>query len=149
MSYLPDLTQSGPQKTVGYLSFGHAYPRGKISDSVFERLVALVEEPMWLTCGYHQCNLGWCNLSRLWSGSCLPHKFRFRGRVFFLGSYDIWVPGDKVLYVAPNLILHYIRHHRYRPPQCFCEAVLNSPRPGSVEYRATIKQIDLRFFDSG
>jgi hypothetical protein len=56
------------------------------------------------------------------------------------------VPGDKVVYQAPCLILHYIRYHKYQPPECFCAAVLNCPKPGSAEYFAAIKESDSNHF---
>lgn len=58
-----------------------------------------------------------------------------------MGSADIWVPGVDAVYNAPNLIVHYIRHHRYRPPECFCAAVLNCPEPDSEEYRERLVRI--------
>lgn len=138
MPYTPDLAELGPVKNVGYLWFGHSYARGKVSDLFFERLVALVERPLAYSCGYHRCNLGWCSLTQILRSQ---PAFRYRGRVLGLGSSDILVPGDKVVYFAPSLILHYIRHHKYHPPECFCAAVLNCPKPGSVEYASAIKQI--------
>jgi hypothetical protein len=136
--YSPDLAEPGPVKQVGYLWFGHSYPRGKVSRLFFERLVALVEQPLVCARGYHKCNVGWCNLTGS-VGSQLV--FRYRGRVLNLGSSDILVPDAKVVYCAPSLILHYVRHHKYQPPECFCAAVLSCPKPGSVEYSAAIKQI--------
>jgi hypothetical protein len=49
-------------KAVGYLCSGHSYPRGKVSRLFFERLVALVEDPLGYSRGYHNCNLGSCSL---------------------------------------------------------------------------------------
>ena len=49
--------------------------------------------------------------------------------------------GDRVLYCAPSLVLHYIRRHRYAPPVCFVEAVLNCPEPRSQDYRGALKRL--------
>jgi hypothetical protein len=57
------------------------------------------------------------------------------------GSSDILVPDKTVIYMAPSLILHYIRAHQYLPPACFVLAVLNCPEPGSEEYREAIRKI--------
>lgn len=47
------------------------------------------------------------------------------GRMFRLGSAEVWVPGaDSIVYRAPNLIIHYIGDHGYQPPQEFIEAVM-------------------------
>jgi hypothetical protein len=136
--YSPDLAEPGPLQKVGYLWFGHSYPRGNVSHLFFERLVALVEQPLVGARGYHNCNIGLCRLTHKFRPQPV---FRYRGRVLYLGSSDILVPDAKAVYCAPSLILHYIRHHKYQPPECFCAAVLNCPGPGSVEYSAAIKQI--------
>ncbi len=138
MPHLPDLANPGPVKDVGYLWFGHPYSRGNVSNLFFERLAALVQKPVWYSCGYHKCNLGWCGLTQ--SLRSQP-TVRFRGRVLSLGSSDILVPGETAVYCAPSLILHYVRRHNYQPPECFRAAVLECPKPGSTEYYSAIKQI--------
>jgi len=62
-------------------------------------------------------------------------------RISRSGSSDIVVPDRTVVYMAPELILHYIRAHRYLPPSSFLEAVLNCPEPGTEEYHNAIKKI--------
>jgi hypothetical protein len=136
--YLPDLAEPGPVKSVGYLSAGHSYPTGTVSRLCFERLIALVEKPLAYSCGFHKCNLGRCSLTESLHSQPV---FRYRGRVLGLGSTDILVPSEKAVYHAPSLILHYIRHHKYQPPECFCAAVLNCPEPGLAEYFAAIREI--------
>ena len=123
-------------KSVGYLWTGHSYPKGEVSGLCLERLVAFVENPLACACGYHKCNLGWCNLT---AGLRSQPVFRYRRRIIGLGSSDILVPSEKAVYSAPSLILHYIGHHKYQPPECFCAAVLNCPDPGSAEYIAALK----------
>jgi len=138
MSYKPDLSDPGPVKGVGYLWFGHSYPKGKVDLVVLDRLVTLAEKPFLVACGYHKCNLGFCGATQIFREEPV---FRYRGRRVVLGSSDIVVPVDEVVYYAPNLILHYIRHHRYRPPECFCAAVLKCPAPRSAEHTERIKRI--------
>ncbi len=135
---MPDLAEPGPVKSVGYLWVGHSYPEGKVSRLCFERLVALVEKPLGCSCGYHNCNLGRCSLTESFGSRPV---LRYRRRVLGLGSTDILVPSEKVVYRFPSLILHYIRHHNYQPPECFCAAVLHCPEPGSAEYFAAIREI--------
>ena len=36
---------------------------------------------------------------------------------------EILVKDDKAMYVAPRMIVHYIRDHAYRPPDVFIQAV--------------------------
>ena len=135
MPYSPDLANTGAVKTVGYLWSGHSYPKGKIEEVVLERLVAIAEKPLLCAAGFHTCNLGFC-IATLRS----QPKFRYRGRTLTLGSSEILVPDDEAVYCAPNLILHYIRHHRYRPPDCFCAAVLKCPAPDTEKYRERIRR---------
>ena len=138
MPYEPDLAGPGPVKKVGFLWFRHSYPKGKIQPLVFERLVALVEKPLGYYCGYHKCNLGSCALTEGLRGQ---PTFRNGGRLLGLGSSEIFVPAEDAIYHAPNLILHYIRQHRYQPPECFCAAVLKCPEPDSAEYRERLTRL--------
>jgi hypothetical protein len=138
--YKPDLAGTGAVKSVGYLWFGHAYRRGKIAGLILERLVAIAEKPWFEARGFHKCNLGFCGATQILGGQPM---FRYRGKTLALGSSEILVPDDDVVYCAPNLILHYIRHHRYRPPECFCAALLKCPAVDSTEYRERLgKWID-------
>ena len=48
-------------------------------------------------------------------------------RTFPLGSAEIWVPtNDSTVYCAPNLVVHYVREHKYQPPQAFIDAVIQA-----------------------
>ena len=139
MTYSPDLEQqTGPVKTVGYLSREHDYPKGETSDLMFDRLTSLVRLDLVSWVGYHDCDLGICasNQTELyWRGMKIPGYC----------SCDILVPNRTVVYMAPALILHYIRAHQYLPPACFLEAALTCPEPGSDEYLRAIKQITPNF----
>ena len=42
------------------------------------------------------------------------------------------------MYVAPQLIVHYIDAHDYRPPGVFCAAVEACPPLGSAAYFAKL-----------
>lgn len=139
--YVPDLFDSGPVKSVGYLWSGHPCTKGKIESAILQRLVDLAQKPLVDACGYHECNLGICFL-RPASGQPV---FKYRGRTLYLGSSEIFIPDDSAVYCAPNLILHYIRDHHYLPPAAFCAAALNCPDPDSQEYRERIKRIAPRF----
>jgi hypothetical protein len=136
MPYVPDLANPGPVQNVGYLWFGHSYPKGNVEKLILERLVAIAEKPLIHARGFHSCNVGFCFVSLR-----SQPRFRYRGRTLTLGSAEIIVPDDEAVYCAPNLILHYIRHHRYRPPECFCAAVLKCPAPDTEEYRERIRRI--------
>lgn len=142
MTYIPDLTQREIVVSVGYLSREYGYTRGQVSDLVFECLVKLTHVDFRNITGYlgfHHCDLGSCGWKQAqeeiyWHGVRIPQSC----------NKDIWVPGGMVIYVAPQLILHYISAHQYLPPARFVEAVSNCPEPGSEMYRAEIKRISLR-----
>jgi hypothetical protein len=102
----------------------------------FERLVGLVKHSCIVWCGYHYCDLDPCG-----SSQPLP-ELRYKGLVIpTRGDSDILVPGETVIYVAPALILHYIRAHNYLPPFPFLKAVLACPEPTSPEYLAKLEKI--------
>ena len=47
------------------------------------------------------------------------------GRTALIGSREILVHNGKgIVYVAPNMICHYVAEHNYLPPQEFIHAVL-------------------------
>jgi hypothetical protein len=141
MTYREDLSQTGCFVSVGYLSRRHDYPKGEISDVAFDRLATLAIRPLGCWAGEHRCDLGSCG-----SKPSQP-EFKWRGMTISRScSTDIVVPDRTVIYVAPALILHYMRAHHYLPPSRFIEAALNCPEPDSDEYRAEIKKIAPRSF---
>jgi hypothetical protein len=140
MAYVPDLAETGAIKSVGYLSQEHAYPKGETSEAVFDRLASLVLLDLVSWMGYHWCDLGSCGSNQTqpelyWHGMKIPPCCRS----------DILVPAETVVYMAPALILHYIRAHQYLPPICFLEAALACPEAGSNNYLSAIKKIAPEF----
>lgn len=123
-------------KGVGYLTRGDNYPSGEVSETVFERLISLVKRPFVVWGGYHYCDLDPCGSEQL------PTELRYKDLLIpSRCDSDILVPDKAALYVAPALILHYIRFHHYLPPSYFLDAVLACPEPGSPEYLAAIEKI--------
>ena len=138
MTYKADLAGTGPIRPVGYLARKHPFPKGRTSWAFIDSLVALVKQPFSHSFGYHSCDLAWCGLTFVTDAQAT--NFLYKGRVISLGHTDILVPGNEVIYQAPSLILHYMRWHRYLPPVCFIQAVLNCPPPGSQEYFAALNR---------
>lgn len=65
--------------------------------------------------GFHLCDL--CDSA----DGPLPYEDE-RGTVY-LGAAEIWIPdGEGGVFAAPDLVLHYIDGHRYRPPAPFLQA---------------------------
>jgi hypothetical protein len=116
---------------VGWLEESYPYPQGAIGDELFERLVEVMALSFWSAPGYfmgfHECSL--CP-----HGERVQQTFSFRGRRFGMGSVNLFLPGETALFVAPSLVIHYVRDHSYRPPEAFCQALRNCPTVGSKEY---------------
>ncbi|MCB9148107.1 MAG: hypothetical protein H6641_05050 [Caldilineaceae bacterium] len=64
-----------------------------------------------------------------------------------LGSAEIRVFFNEIVYAAPNLIYHYVIVHAYKPPDAFIEAVLRGFLPQTSEYDELINRlgVDYRF----
>ncbi len=93
-------------KSVEYLDGRHEFEIGPVPLGFTERLAELVEHPVNLCRGWHNC---WCGHAQ--------------------GNGEIRVTGaDGVVYAAPVLIAHYVTAHGYRPPTAFIDAVLSSEK---------------------
>jgi hypothetical protein len=106
---------------IGWLERGHDYPVGEVPSDVYSKLAALLVDPWQIAvaAGPHPCDL--CMYS--------PEK---------RGTNNVFVPGNGRVYVAPELILHYMNAHRYRPPDEFCRSVMACPQMRSSEYRRAL-----------
>ncbi len=128
--YFQDLTpfkystdeRCGNAQNVGWLSIEHEFPRGDTPEE-FRRVLRLLSAESVNQCmGWHDCEF--CETP--------PQKLSFwrraptRSNSAAKGNGEIHVPtahGD-IVYVAPQLVAHYVEEHRYRPPNEFVEAVL-------------------------
>lgn len=135
--YFPDLSNEcqvdkGPHvRAIGWLSSTHDFPKGEVPAYFFEKLRAHLQNP-WqpvVTWGRYRCNL------------CPAHI----SDDLISGSRNLWVPGDAFVYVAPELILHYIEVHLYKPPDEFINAVLNSPEPNSSAFLEAMQKLTARW----
>jgi hypothetical protein len=131
MAYFDDLTHyeyfpKCPENylNVGWLSSEHPYSTGEVSDKFLRNLEQLCEEPAYpRVLGLHYCEL--CPT---------PLQIRQAGLVYSeeqerklggkYGTGEIHVSGENgVIYVAPVMIYHYIKEHRYLPPEEFINAI--------------------------
>lgn len=112
---------SGPGvHAIGWLSPAHPYPRGSTPRALVERLNSLVIGHKWLPhcfLGVHTC--GFCGSAS--------------------GTQAILVPAGRVLFVAPDLVGHYVEEHDYRPCDAFIHGVAACPNPASPAYFALIR----------
>lgn len=94
------------------------FPTGRVSDGCIEALVAAHPERIFSdgSRGTHACAL---------CGREMP-QVRWQGRTVRLRGHGHYlVVTEQTVYMAPELLLHYIRAHRYRPPQEFVEATMH------------------------
>ena len=135
MSHLPDLEAWGDPRlrAVGWLEPGHPHAKGEVSEAVFEKLLDLLVDPWqpFAALGSHRCGL--CRFS----GG--PRVFRYKDRQVDLGSANLFLPGEGVVYVAPSLILHYMDSHGYAPPAVFQAAALACPESRGIAYLKALR----------
>ena len=124
-------------QNIGWIEAKGPFPKGDASHAFLKRLWQFCKVAVVQTRGFHVCDL--CNMPE----DVVP-RLEFEGETLKLGSAEIRVIGKGgLIYAAPNLIFHYVRDHRYKPPQAFVDAVLAVPGPESEEYRAHLKALNL------
>jgi hypothetical protein len=64
------------------------------------------------------------------------HTCEFCGKVHRFGNFG--APSGPALFVAPEMVGHYVELHGYTPPPELVAAVLASPLPDTPEYRAAV-----------
>lgn len=98
---------------IGWIDERHPFPRGEIGDGALEKLRWLARHhPVNLTRGFHACPF--CRAAG--SGE-LPRDA--------ISMQEVWIPriGTGGFFAAPELVVHYIERHGYRPPDVFLAAV--------------------------
>ncbi|MCB9854969.1 MAG: hypothetical protein H6818_04720 [Phycisphaerales bacterium] len=112
--------------SIGWLDADHPFETGKIDRRVFDQLIELLKSPWqpFVFMGIHECSL------------C-----QFTGEA--KGKSNLFVPANNRIYVAPELIAHYINAHHYKPTDEFCDAILSCPPMRSQQYRAALSKTGL------
>jgi hypothetical protein len=129
--FIPDLSplESTSEReaglAVGWLDSEHPYPMGHVQPDAISRLADLCLVPVHQTRGFHACHF--CNASR--EGGWLHGvRFEHRGTTRMLGSAEIRVQAaDGTVFLAPDLIVHYVAEHDYLPPPSFLKALERIP----------------------
>ena len=126
MSYYADMGQesmvaAGPHiRAIGWLHPDHPFSTGNVPVDCLNRLKQFAakcgesseELRIGVSAGFHQCEF--CNKSH--------------------GVGNFGVPTDDTLFIAPEMVVHYIEQHGYRPADEFISAVMRSPIPDTEEY---------------
>jgi len=123
---------------IGWLDRDHEYNKGDVSPKFLDRLCDFCSLPATSTMGVHTCEI--CNNTN----PIVCNKIRDRG--VHVGSSEIWVIANmsNVVYIAPDLIYHYVLDHHYLPPGEFIRAVLIGSLPNSREYQNRLLQLELQ-----
>lgn len=110
---------------IGWLDKSVPYQTGEVPGIFAEKLTELARHPINLTRGWHYCNL--CHRP---SQSEFPQPVTVHSSEgdFQVGHGEIRVNGKNgIRYAAPDMIIHYVLDHGYRPPAEFIDAVLSQP----------------------
>jgi hypothetical protein len=109
-------------RAIGWLEGHKPYPTGPAHPDFLACLRAhLTDAGRWLPCvsaGVHFCDLGGCERPG--------------------GSHYVIIPSTNCVYVAPDLVVHYIEQHAYAPPAEFVVAALACPEQSSEAYVALV-----------
>ena len=111
-------------RAVGWLAGGKPFTTGPLDRRVHDKLEELREGRQharwtWL--------LGFMFMGRHHGDFC-------SGPDAAWCSMNLVIPGRGFLFVAPDLILHYMDAHAYQPPAEFCQAVLDCPPVPTTAY---------------
>lgn len=126
MSFFPDMgtrafvVGGDHVRAVGWLHRDHPYTKGAVPPAFLTRLnefISRFSHTGDLFCfpgcgGLHTCEC--CKA--------------------FSGGDNYGVPRENLLFVFPEMIVHYIEKHGYKPPDEFLAAVLASPYPDTEEF---------------
>jgi hypothetical protein len=127
MTYFPDLSPyrylpeaGNTAVNVGWLAEENSFPTGEAPDGLVAAVLERVRrEPVNRMRGFHECEF--CPEDDEYYPAFIEHE----GQRVYLGDCEIWVTGDDgTVYAAPSLIAHYIREHRYLPPEGFVDALI-------------------------
>ena len=142
MTFFADLSAyrfytPGDELNIGWLDPFHDFPTGPVKAEILEKLKQICTVSVTQTRGFHICKF--CEVGR-------PETFAANGKKYMLGSAEVRVFGrDGTVFAAPNLILHYILQHNYRPPTAFLEAIEEGFCPPDTRYFALLRMLGRDF----
>jgi hypothetical protein len=126
MSFFPDmgpvsLVAAGEHvRAIAWLHPDHPYITGAVPTAFLTRLKEFIGRP-----------------SRAGDDFCFPgfgglHTCEFCARAHGAGNFGL--PSGDLLFIFPDMIVHYIEVHGYKPPDQFIEALMRSPMRDSEEF---------------
>lgn len=107
---------------IGWLDAGIAYDRGEVPAEFIDRLRARCRNGVNRTRGLHRCTL----CARTAEPGLPPATtVRSKAGAFVVGGAEIRVEGPSgTRYASPDMIIHFVEEHGYRPPQDYIDGVL-------------------------
>ena len=110
---------------IGWLDGSMPFSSGEVARELMDVLREICRAGVNRMRGYHQCNL--CAPS---SSPVAAVRVASVNGDFFVGDAEIRITGsDGTRYASPNMIVHYVEAHGYRPPDDFLEAVAARAKP--------------------
>ena len=106
---------------VGWIDGEHPFPQGDVPDGFLDALFDLIASGELTRCvaaGHHSCEV--CESPQA--------IFERHGEELLLGNFEIAVPYEGDVYVAPSLVYHYVEAHQYLPPEPFVQGVIQRAR---------------------
>jgi len=131
-AYYPDLSPYNyswemPEcVNIGWLDEKHDFEKGEVPDGFIEKLKKMPRFAQH--CGYHNC------------------PFCEGGRDTWSSSIKLAI-GEGVVYLFPELTMHYISKHQYKPPQEFIDAVLKMENMSDGDAHRYMNELMLRHKD--
>lgn len=101
---------------IGWLDNEHDYPVGDVDSGIVDKILELCFTLINPTRSFHQ--------SPFINSSIIGYPVEMNGQQLLLGSAEVKIKSKTgKIYMAPNLIYHYIKDCRYLPPEEFIEAI--------------------------
>lgn len=143
MAYYKDFSQyqymeEGKEKNtvnIGWLGDKEDFKKGQVSEEFLRALWEYIKYPIHRKRGWHT-NKGLDVDTSIFVAEC-------EGYDVLLGTYEIRVLSLNkcLIYASPSMILHYIIDHHYLPPKEYMDAVINGPKPDTIEYCTLVHDI--------
>ena len=102
---------------VGWLDGSHEFSTGRPPKGLLDAIFKAVASGKLSRCacaGFHTCEI--CGTKKV--------VFKRRGAEIIVGTSEIAVEYNGETFVAPSLIYHYVRTHKYLPPEPFVSGML-------------------------
>jgi hypothetical protein len=110
----PNLIQDFKIVAIGWLDSSESFEKGEVSKSFMTKLRLLWNEGLILaTLGFHECNF--CE-----GGYGTGDRARSSREKVLMDK------ENKIKYIIPEMIFHYIEKHKYKPQKEFIEFVMKT-----------------------